>query len=62
MLKRCVLPLTGAGVVDRIITDLCVMDVGPGGDGLRLLELAEGVSRDEVVARTEADLELGAFA
>jgi len=62
VLKRCVLPLTGAGVVDRIITDLCVMDVVPGGDGLRLLELAEGVSRDEVVARTEADLDLGAFA
>nr|WP_314435257.1 3-oxoacid CoA-transferase subunit B [uncultured Brevundimonas sp.] len=62
VLKRCVLPLTGAGVVDRIITDLCVMDVVPGGVGLRLLELAEGVSCDEVIARTEADLDLGAFA
>ncbi len=62
VLKRCVLPLTGAGVVDRIITDLCVMDVVPGGGGLRLLELAEGVSRDDVLARTEADLDLGAFA
>lgn len=54
VLKRCTLPLTGKGVVNRIITDLCVMDVVPGG--LRLIELAPGVTMDEVAAKTEATL------
>ncbi|KDA00290.1 3-oxoadipate CoA-succinyl transferase subunit beta [Hyphomonas polymorpha PS728] len=54
VLKECTLPLTGKGVVDRIITDLCVMDVVPGG--LKLLELAPGVTEDEVRAKTEATL------
>jgi 3-oxoacid CoA-transferase subunit B len=54
VLKRCSLPLTGAGVVNRIITDLCVFDVKPQGAGLELIELAPGVSIDEVRAKTEA--------
>ena len=54
VLKRCTLPLTGTGVVSRIITDLCVFDVKPGGAGLELIELADGVTLDEVAAKTEA--------
>jgi 3-oxoacid CoA-transferase subunit B len=54
VLKQCTLPLTGKGVVNRIITDLCVMDVVPGG--LKVLELAPGVTMDEVKAKTEATL------
>ena len=54
VLEACTLPLTGKGVVDRIITDLCVMDVVPGG--LKLVELAPGVTLEEVRARTEARL------
>jgi 3-oxoacid CoA-transferase subunit B len=54
VLKECTLPLTGKGVVDRIITDLCVMDVVPGG--LKVIELAPGVTMDDVKAKTEATL------
>ncbi|MGH1422295.1 MAG: CoA transferase subunit B [Hyphomonas sp.] len=54
ILKKCSLPLTGAGVVDRIITDLCVMDVVPGG--LKIIELAPDVAMEEVAAKTEATL------
>jgi 3-oxoacid CoA-transferase subunit B len=54
VLKACTLPLTGTGVVSRIITDLCVFDVKPNGAGLELIELAEGVTLDEVASKTEA--------
>jgi 3-oxoacid CoA-transferase subunit B len=51
IVNECTLPYTGRGVVQRIITDLCVLDVTP--DGLRLIELAPGVTEDEVREKTE---------
>jgi 3-oxoacid CoA-transferase subunit B len=54
ILPACTLPLTGVGVVDRIITDLAIMDVTEAG--LRVLEVAEGVSRDELQSKTGVPL------
>jgi 3-oxoacid CoA-transferase subunit B len=47
LLKKCTLPLTGVGVVDRIITDLGVLDVTD--QGLKLVELAPGVTKEELI-------------
>ena len=54
LLKECNLPLTGAGVVDDIITELGVFSIGEGG--VHIQELAEGVSVDEVRERSEATI------
>ncbi len=54
LLKECTLPLTGAGVVDRIITDLGVFDVVEGG--LKFVELAPDVTEDQVRSATDANL------
>ena len=51
ILKSCTLPLTGTRVVNRVITDLCVLDVTDAG--LKLVELAPGVTADEVREKTE---------
>ncbi|MBR7793430.1 CoA transferase subunit B [Undibacterium sp. FT147W] len=59
LLKSCNLPLTGVGVVNRIITDLGVIDVTQ--EGFKLIELAHDVSVEEVVAKTEAKIDISAF-
>jgi acyl CoA:acetate/3-ketoacid CoA transferase beta subunit len=58
LLEACSLPLTGKGVVSRVITELAVLDVLPGGRGLRAVELAKGVTIDEVRAKTGCKVEL----
>ena len=54
LLKSCSLPLTGSKVVDRIITDLCVLDVT--SNGFQLVELAPGVSANDVMKMTGAEV------
>lgn len=58
LVAACSLPLTGKGVVDLVITDLGVFDVGRGRRPMTLLELAPGVTREEVQAKTTAPFEV----
>ncbi len=50
----CSLPLTGKGVVDLLVTDLAVFEIDRKGSGATLVELADGVTLDEIKAKTEA--------
>jgi len=54
LLRTCTLPLTGTSVVNRVITDLCVLDVTPSG--FEVIELSAGVARSQVEEHTEASL------
>ncbi len=59
ILNRCTLPLTGAGVVSLIVTDLCVLAVdNPGHDGLTLVDVAPGVTIEELRTKTEAPFQV----
>ena len=58
LLKACTLPLTGAGVVDLLITDLGVFEINRGKSPLKLTALAAGVTLDEIKAKTEATFEV----
>ncbi len=58
LLKRCTLPLTGVKVVDLLITDLGVFDIDRKAGGVTLIQLAPGVTVDEIRAKTEAAFEV----
>ncbi|WP_315835399.1 3-oxoacid CoA-transferase subunit B [Bradyrhizobium prioriisuperbiae] len=59
LLHRCNLPLTGEKVVDMVITDLAVFTIDKhGNDGMALIELADGVTLEDVKAKTEADFRI----
>ena len=59
ILPKCTLPLTGLGVINRIITDLGVLDITP--KGLKLVELAPGVTKEEIIAKTGAPVDVTEF-
>ena len=59
LLPKCDLPLTGVGVVDLVITDLGVMEVSD--NGLKVIELAPGVSKDQIQAATGVKLDMSAL-
>ena len=59
ILPKCTLPLTGLGVINRIITDLGVLDITP--KGLKLVELAPGVTKEEIIAKTGASVDVTGF-
>jgi len=59
ILPKCTLPLTGVKVISKIITDLCVLDITP--KGLKLVELAPGVTKEEVIAKTGAPVDTTGF-
>jgi len=58
ILKECTLPLTGARTVSQIITELAVFDVDRKNGGLELVELQEGVTLEEVKAKTGCDFKV----
>ena len=58
ILKKCTLPLTGTGVVDLIITDMGVFQVDENGGGLTLIEIAPGITVDDIKAKTEAEFKV----
>ncbi len=59
LLPRCTLPLTGSAVIDMVITDLGVFEIDKhGGTGMTLIELADGVSLDEIKAKTAAPFKI----
>ena len=58
LLKACNLPLTGQGVVDMVVTELCVMAIDKAAGRMRLIELAPGVTEGEVRSKTEAEYEV----
>jgi len=60
LLRNCTLPLTGTGVVERVITDLCVLDVT--ASCFEVIELAAGVTREEIQRRTEASVRFSGVA
>ncbi len=60
VLKRCTLPLTGVGVVDLLITDLGVFEISRKGGRARLVEIARGVTLNEIRSKTEADFTFAA--
>ena len=58
LLHRCTLPLTGANVVDLVVTDLGVFTIDKKGGGMTLVELAPGVTLDDIRSKTQASYQV----